>query len=288
MKVQPENFLCGHEIKNGRIQSFRMTCPTCHSYWDLQSLERLHKSAQYQAQYPENYPQQRKHFDSDTGANKVLTLASWIKKINLQLQEKTVCEVGFGVGYTLKYISNLASHTFGIEAVQSNINFATNELGLPRDHLFFSTNLPGKLSILVDLWIFQDSFEHILDIDEFLRWMTNQSQINSEVFIVAPRADSLSQKIMGKLWIHKGEDHVFHWSLEGITNVLNKNGYVLEKSFYPLKRISFKTVAYHILAKTGKPTQTCLHKLVDKLSFFSMPFNFGEMGLLFKRRGGTP
>ena len=82
--------------------------------------------------------------------------------------------------------------------------------------LYLVDELPARLDDPVDLWLFQDSFEHIPDPAAFVAWMTASSAPNAEILLVAPRADSLSRRMMGRWWPHKLPDHQFHWSRAGL------------------------------------------------------------------------
>lgn len=261
-----------------------MVCGQCGSFWDLQSYNS--QSFSQSTDYPDDYPQLRGHFSEDTGQNKVTTLNKWLKRAGLQTSDKTVCEVGFGAGYTLQRLQKISKNIYGIEAAQSNIEFAQNQLKVPGENLFLYSKRPSRLPSPVDLWIFQDSFEHLLEISDFMEWLKTNSAPGAQVFIVAPRADSFSQRFMGRFWIHKGADHVFHWSSQGLLDFMGAHGFEVERRFYPLKTINLKVVLLHLLTKLGasaEPMRRVVGQQKGGLNRLSFDFNFGEMGYLFRK-----
>lgn len=249
----------------------RAICGECQSFWDLDSLQQSFT-------YDEQYPERRHHFNDTVGMQKVRTLRHWLKRVAVDLRNLVVCEVGFGGAHCLVHLTNESKIAFGIEAMDANITHA-QELGLSGGNLFLAQALPDKLPRPVDLWIFQDSFEHIPDPGPFVTWMLASSAARAGIFLVAPCANSVSQILMGDLWPHRLPDHQFHWSQKGLKQFLSKRQFFPVVEFFPLKFISFRTVLDHIAHKLGRsPSQS---RIAERLVF---PFNFGEMGFLFERK----
>lgn len=231
--------------------------------------------------YDDSYPQLRAHFDPLVGKHKVSTLWYWLKLNDITPEALTICEVGFGAGFCLAALRGLSKRVFGVEAVRQNIEHATR-LGLARESLYHMERLPPLLPEPVDFWIFQDSFEHLDDPQRFLKWMISNSSSHSRILVVAPKGGGLSQKLLGRWWPHKMNDHRFHWTESGLRDFFSRNGFVMERSFLPLKYVSPGMLITHVLLKTGWRRQNPPRRW-RRFFEYSILFNIGEMGLIFRR-----
>lgn len=267
--------LCGHNRPLRFTRSYRASCPECGSFWDRDFISA-------DITYDHSYPERRSHFDPVIGALKVRTLQHWIDKLGIRTTNSVVCEVGFGGGFCLSYLRDVSRNVFGVEAIPENIEHAV-KLGIKTDSLYHAGALPAALPENVDLWVFQDSFEHLDEPMQFLRWVGKNSSAESKIIIVAPNGGSLSEKFLGKWWLHKVSDHRFHWSKKGLVEFFSRNGFVVVDSFFPGKYISFKMVVAHMVVKVGggkrmepwfSSVPLCNHEVL---------FNIGEMGLLFRK-----
>ena len=262
--------LCGHPIERAKQQSFRIVCGVCGSFWDLDSLAA-------HVEYDERYPSERGHFDPRVGALKVRTLRHWLEKAHVDLAGKRVCEVGFGGGTCLPFLADRARRVLGIEANATTVEHARNA-GYRAD-LLLVDQLPPLLDESVDLWLFQDAFEHIPDPAAFTRWLRDNCAVEAEILVVAPRADSVSQRLMGRAWAHKLPDHLFHWSRAGLVEFMGRFGFALRADFFPLKYVSPQMAVAHVLHKLGV-TKSARGWLGG--TALAVPFNFGELGLVFR------
>ncbi|MDB4876291.1 MAG: glycosyl transferase, family 2 [Gemmatimonadetes bacterium] len=262
--------LCEHPLDQAKQDSFRVVCGVCGSFWDLES-----RAADIA--YDASYPAERGHFDPRVGALKMRTLSHWLDSADVVVKGKRVCEVGFGGGTCLPLLAQEARHVLGIEANATTIAHA-KQAGY-RAELLLIDELPARLDEPVDLWIFQDAFEHIPDPAPFVDWMRDNSSPGAEILLVAPRADSLSQTLMGRLWLHKLPDHLFHWSQRGLVEFMSKRGFALRTDFFPLKYISPQMAIAHALHKAGVADGA--RKWLGGTAL-AVPFNFGEMGLVFR------
>ncbi len=269
--------LC-HPTIVGKIHSFRLECPQCGSFWDRDYMNEPFI-------YHDDYPEQRSHFQSDIGKNKIHSFNSWLKTTGLTFNKQLkVCEVGFGAGWILGELGKSigAKNIYGVEAVSSNHEHAV-QLGAIPEHLFYPNQLPEKLGNPIDLWIFQDSFEHILEPRPFLKWLLSISSENSQIMVIAPRADSLSRLLMRRYWIHKIQDHHFHWSANGLKGIFSEFCFEVIQQFYPMKFVSGITIKNHL--KLLLPN--FITKITDVIPFPGIRFNFGEMGFLLRRCDGS-
>jgi hypothetical protein len=263
--------LCGHPLSAATRRSFRLVCGICGSFWDLES--RANEVA-----YDADYPAARGHFDPRIGALKVRSLERWLANTGVSLRSKHICEVGFGGGSCLPFLSREARKVSGIEANASAIDQV--RAGGSTAELLLVETLPARLPEPVDLWLFQDSFEHIPDPAPFVDWMVANSAEQAEILIVLPRADSLSQRLMGRFWPHKLPDHQFHWSRPGLIEFMARRGFAVRVQFFPIKYASPQMVLGHFLHKLGVPERIRARLAGSRFAF---PINFGETGLLLRR-----
>jgi len=263
--------LCEHPQEKAVRRGFRMVCGVCGSFWDLES-----RAAH--VEYDASYPEERGHFDPHVGELKVRTLKRWIADTRVSLDGKRICEVGFGGGTCLPFLAQQARRVVGIETNQAAIDHVRGT-GLDVD-LLLADRLPPRLDAPIDLWLFQDSFEHLPDPASFLAWMCGNSTANAEILMVLPRADSTSQQLLGRYWPHKLSDHEFHWSRAGLTDFFARRGFSVRREFYPLKFASPQMILAHGLDKVGiDGAKEWLGRLR-----VGVPLNFGEQGLLLERR----
>ncbi len=268
--------LCGHASSNFYKRGFKWICSECSSFWDLDSLRKGFE-------YSDDYASERAHFDPTIGQNKSDTLLHWLKKVDVQpkyLKELNTCELGFGSGFCLAFLSQNSKKVFGIEAQKGNIAHAI-QLGVPQEQVFHVDTIPEYLPEKIDLWIFQDSFEHILDLQKFMPWLINNSARDAKVLIVCPRGDSLSSKLLGKLWPHKLPDHSFHWSLKGIDQLWSSFNFQVKQTFNPVKKITVSMIFRHLEMKLPFRIPRSLDRMLGSISLW---FNFGEMGLYLERK----
>lgn len=263
--------LCEHPLTSATRQSFRLVCGECGSFWDLESREK-------EVAYDAAYPAKRGHFDPRVGALKVRSLKRWLRASGVQLASKHVCEVGFGGGTCLPFLTQNARRVSGIEANASAID-RVREAGSTAELLLVDT-LPQRLADPIDLWLFQDSFEHIPEPAGFVDWMVANSSPHAEILIVLPRADSMSQRLLGRFWPHKLPDHQFHWSRAGLVELMARRGFAVSKEFFPIKFASPQMVLAHLVHKAGGSDRAREWLAGTRLAF---PLNFGEMGLLLQR-----
>jgi hypothetical protein len=270
-----DHLLCEHPAARSTRKGHRQVCGVCGSYWDLDSLAA-------EVTYDADYPEKRGHFDPRVGALKVRSLRHWVRVSGASLSGLHVCEVGFGGGTCLPFLVSQAGKVTGLEASAATLDHA-RALSLPIQLLDVRA-LPARLDVPVDLWLFQDSFEHIPDPAAFVTWMVENSSAGAEILIVLPRGDSASQRVMGRFWPHKLPDHQFHWSRAGLVEFMNRRGFTVERQFFPLKFASPQMVLAHFLHKLGAPAG--VREWLGS-AHLAIPINFGELGLRLQRTPGV-
>jgi hypothetical protein len=268
----PVTTLPCHPGLPSRRRGHRAVCPECGSFWDLESLAAP-------ATYTDAYPRDRLHFDPRIGALKVRSLGRWLATTGLDPTGRVVCEVGFGGGHCLADLRGKAGTVFGIEAIPACLSHAVS-LGVPEAGLFLFEGRPALLPEPVSLWVFQDSIEHIPELETFLPWVSENSAAGAALLVVAPNAASLSRRVLGRYWPHRVRDHLFHWSPAGLAAILGRHGFAPRRAFDPTKRVSTEMVFRH-LAQTRRTR--FLGRLAGVVPRLEVWFNMGEMGLLFER-----
>jgi hypothetical protein len=236
--------------------------------------------------YGDDYPTSRNHFDETMGELKTRTMMEWLRRAGLNdLSRMVICEVGFAGGFCLRRLHTIARKAYGVEIVESDIAHA-HALGIPRDRLLHFERLPEILPDPVNLWIFQDSFEHIPSPGVFVDWAITNSTTEARMIIVAPCAGSWSDRVLGRFWLHRVPEHRFHWSIQGMTRFFAARNFVVTTSFYPWKYISMDLVLRHISIFGNIKIYSFLDYISGSpLSKVTFKFNIGEFGLVFKRVG---
>jgi len=263
--------LCGHAPEHLRADGYRLRCEECGSFFDR-------AAAESEFLYDGSYPEQRGHFDAEVGALKVRSLERWLRATGLDATGRVVCEVGFGGGHCLRWLAERAAHVTGIEAVEANLAHA-RRLGIGDVQAFDACREP--LARPVELWLFQDSFEHLPEPDRFLAWLAASSAPNARVLLVAPEAGSPSERLLGPLWPHRLPDHRFHWSRRGLEERFAAHGFRLAGRFRPTKSVSLAMVTAHLAHRF--PVLRPAAAVARGLPAARLDFNLGEMGLVFER-----
>jgi SAM-dependent methyltransferase len=251
------------------LRNNRYVCSTCQT---------VVISKRREFSYESEYPQQRSHHDPQVRENKKITISNWIQRLRFDLKGKNVFEFGFGSGAGIEYFQSLGANVYGVEIVQSNHDYLL-ERGLSIERFATSMSSLCVESRQIDFSFYFDSFEHILEPEEHLRELNALVKEGSRCFLVLPRADSLSRTVLQSFWPHDLPDHWIFYSRKGLISLFEKNGWSYVLDFNPTKRISLQMIIDHIFLKLSieRPKS-----LVHGASF---NFNFGEMGVLFEKRG---
>lgn len=262
-----------HPGETSVVRGYRALCPLCASYWDLESCEQS-------VAYRDGYPSRHLHYDQRIGQLKVATLERWFASLGLDPRVHVICEIGFGGGFCLAALQRQARQIFGVEAVPADLAHAA-DLGVPAANLFLFDQRPTRLPGSVSLWLFQDSFEHVLDLDSFMPWVMANSSDEALALVVSPDGTSWSRRLMRRYWPHKLPEHLFHWSPAGLMALWGRFGFEKKRRFPTTKRLSTDQLANHLLLTSSLQWAGSLVKtIVPRLE---CSFNIGEMGLLFQR-----
>jgi hypothetical protein len=262
-------FPCHPQIPVADSSSHWLRCPKCGT-----CVRQEQRSASV---YDDNYPADRGHHDPAVGHCKVRSLERWLAQLKIDVQGRVVCEIGFGGGACLAALQNAGATVFGVEPVPANRAHA-QQIGIPSAHLFDADPRPA-LPRKPDLWLLQDSFEHVTDPNELVGWMARESAPVAHVILVAPDAESISRKLMGPIWLFESPDHLIHYSKRGVAAIFGRAGFRLTRSFSPVKLISLG-MAWNYLRLLARAPASAGGKRLNRIRIW---FNIGEMGVLMER-----
>jgi len=253
----------------GSSKSGRLSCPSCGTV-SHEERRAFH--------YNDSYPEERAHQADHIKALKQKSLAAWLQKAHIKPSGIKVLEVGFGGGATLEYLKNQTDHVFGLEVVESNRRSA-KALGIPENQIVEKLeDLQGR-DLHFDLFLYCDSFEHLLDPRSHLKLLNEISRPGSKALLVLPRADCLSRKWMGSYWPHDLPDHWIFYSQEGLTRLWNEFGWTAVSTFHPTKYVSSEMAIKHASMKLPVNPDW----VPKALRNIHMPLNFGELGIVFEK-----
>ena len=229
-------FPCHPEIAWTSSHSGWLSCPECGT--------RVRSEQSPADHYNNDYPAARGHHDPAVGRCKVRTLERWLEELRIRVAGRVVCEIGFGGAACLAALQARGATVFGLEPVAANRPHAQT-LGIPSVNIFDVDPLPA-LPRKVDLWLMQDSFEHVPNPNEFARWMASESAPGARALLVAPDAESVSRKLMGPFWLHQVPDHYVHYTSAGIIAIFSRAGFHFARTFRPVKLISLAMIWNHL------------------------------------------
>jgi SAM-dependent methyltransferase len=262
-------FPCHPEIALPDSRSRWLRCPACATL--------LRADPVPATVYGDDYPVARGHHDPTVGRCKVRTLERWLAELGSAVAGRTVCEIGFGGAACLAALQAAGATVLGLEPVPANRAHAQS-LGIPSAHVFDADPLPA-LPHKPDLWLLQDSFEHVPDPNALVHWMARESSPDARALLVAPDAESLSRKLMGRFWLHEVPDHHVHYSRAGVATIFARAGFRVVRAFRPVKLVSLAMAGDHLRVLAGAPAAARENGRESARVWF----NFGEMGLLLER-----
>jgi hypothetical protein len=265
-------FPCHPEIAWPESRSRWLRCPVCGT--------RVRSDAAPADVYGNDYPAARGHYDPAVKHCKVRTLERWLAELGIAVAGRIVCEIGFGGAACLAALQARGATVFGLEPVPANRAHA-QLLGIPSGRIFDADPLPA-LPRKPELWLLQDSFEHVPDPNALARWMARESSPTAHAVLVAPDAESISRRLMGPLWLHEVPDHRVHYSRAGVASIFARAGFRVVRAFRPVKLVSLAMAWSHLRVLAGMPAAA----RPSGRDGVRVWFNLGEMGLLLERDDG--
>jgi SAM-dependent methyltransferase len=268
--IVSDAFPCHPEVAPPAARRGWRVCPVCGTW--------LRSDSQPADLYGDHYPAARAHHDPEVGAFKARTTERWLASLGFEVAGASVCEIGFGGGACLAALQARGAFVSGLEPIAANRAHAQS-LGIPAAQLFDAEPLP-RLPRRVDLWLLQDSFEHVPDPNALARWMASESAPRARALLVAPDASSPSRKLMGPLWIHHVPDHRTHYTRAGVAAIFGRAGFRIAGVFRPWKQMSLGMMLRTALMRFGLDSRMPGLAVSAGGRFW---FNLGEMGLWLVR-----
>lgn len=203
------------------------------------------------------------------------------------IKSKKVMEIGSAKGYLLAVLAKLGWETFGVEISKTAAEYAKTKFGIDcftgtlEDYLKQPRKKKYPLVLAIDL------IEHVPYPAKFISDITNVVEDNGILIIDTPNGEAHNIKTLQKSFPGFNPFHIYLFSIKNITMLLEKNGFVVEKTFsygntalkkpslrYRLKplfdflhisNIVYKTYLSFRNLKTNKSDNDSLKSLVEKL-----------------------
>lgn len=165
-----------------------------------------------------------KHFDGN------------IEKANLFLkffQDKSgkLLDVGCSTGGFLDNVKDRWD-VFGVEPDKESVK-CLKDKGIPFYNGFFEGFETKDRFDVITLWAV---LEHTKNPLEILHKSNKLLKNEGYIVILVPNINSVQAKLFGKYWFHLAiPEHLHHFNLKTLTDILNKSGFKVEKVSYMLK-----------------------------------------------------
>lgn len=137
---------------------------------------------------------------------------------------KRVLDIGCGAGLYLDFLKNEGFYVEGIELSPWGYNIATNTLGIKvQNNLIGNLAEPKSKFDVINLY---DVVEHTTDPNGFLQDLKKWIKKDGIIMINLPNMDSKISISSNRYWNKiSPPDHTFHFNIESICYLLNKNGF---------------------------------------------------------------
>lgn len=151
--------------------------------------------------------------------------------IENQVHPRRVLEIGSAKGYLLSVLSRLGWDVQGIEISRSAAKFSRQKLNVPTyagTLEEFVTHHPDEKYPLI---LAIDLLEHVIEPPSFLERVNQVLERNGLLIIDTPNGNSANIARYGNEWQGFNPFHLFIFSLESLSCLLNKYGFEIQKVF---------------------------------------------------------
>lgn len=198
-------------------------------------------------------------------------------------------DCGAGTGHLLELAEVRGFDPYAIEISPVGAKACRNIIGT--DHVYEGdirdAEFPGIPENRFNVITMFDFIEHVRDPRAVLHWASSHLHSGGNLLVVTPRAGCLSHRLMRKWWVHYHIEHLWYFSSDNLTTLLEQAGFTVVEVCSVHK--SFSLDYFSSLAQVLQRRDSYLHPVIPFFFSFlgsvlphrvrSLPFSFpvGEM-----------
>jgi SAM-dependent methyltransferase len=178
-------------------------------------------------------------YDDETGNLTTTYLNSVLPILKKLPKNAKILEVGCGNGFVLKAIFDLGyKNVFGVEPSIDAIKKANPKI---KKNIATDILKPGLFeNKSFDFIFFFQTFDHIPNPNRFLSECYKLLKLNGHILAFNHNVDSFSSKLLGEKSPIVDIEHTFLYSSKTIKTIFQKNGFTINKVYFPKNTLSIK------------------------------------------------
>ena len=221
----PVCYVCGFALKlifHKNAHSF-WACPACgveciYPQPNAESLARL---------YGEQYDAWRvKEAEAAVKGMRQAAFARSLAALGYLPSGTRLLDCGAATGFLVELAKAQGIDAYAIELSHSGAEACRRIIGA--DHVYegevqkatFSANPENCFDVITMF----DFIEHVRDPRAVLLWACAHLRVGGSLLLITPRVDSLSRQVMRRWWFHYHIEHLWYFSLAGLTLLLDEVG----------------------------------------------------------------
>jgi len=158
-----------------------------------------------------------------------------LEKLYPKSERGRVLDIGCSIGLFLKLMRERGWDPHGMEVNQKARQNATEVYGIPVDaKLLHEVDYPKEYFQVVSMW---GVLEHTANPDEILDQIYPMLDSNGTLVILVPNGHSLATRIMHEHSPTFGKDHLWYFTPDTITTLLERKGYEVAQLYTQLSQI---------------------------------------------------
>ena len=229
--------------------------------------------------YDDHY---HEHWDDAVGDMKCQTFGAYLDVLPSGHVAGRLLDVGCATGFFLELAETLGWSASGVELSHAAADKARQRFG---DRVVHGTLESAQFDDnSFDLVTLFDVIEHIPSPVPFVTEITRVLKPGGRALIVTPDISSFSARVMGRTWLHYKPEHLFYYSADTLSRLLQAAGLETQLVKASGKCLSFDYLVHHFL-RFHHWALTPLARLgntitPDWLLQKTLRFRFGEMLML--------